>query len=106
MSSGYLMLCPNCGEPCGRWHPATFTDTGYAEGPGEDFIGKDGDWYCSQKCLAEAEQKKVQGPPAENSELCANCCGTGYSHHDCGEDSCCCLNPEDNVICDWCNGKG
>ena len=60
MSRSNDILCPVCGDPCGRWHPATFTDTGYSEGPGEDFIDDDGDWYCSEKCLAEAEQKKVE----------------------------------------------
>jgi len=42
----------------------------------------------------------------DDDEGCSECGGTGYSHHDCGEDSCCCLNPEDNVICDWCEGEG
>jgi hypothetical protein len=37
---------------------------------------------------------------------CWNCGGEGYSHHDCGEDSCCCLYPEDNVTCDACQGNG
>lgn len=37
---------------------------------------------------------------------CYNCGGEGYSHHDCGEDTCCCLNPDDNVICDICRGSG
>jgi hypothetical protein len=37
---------------------------------------------------------------------CWNCGGEGYSGHDCGEDCCCCLHPEDNVRCDICNGKG
>jgi hypothetical protein len=36
---------------------------------------------------------------------CYNC-DEGFSSHDCGEDSCCCLEPEDNVECDICNGKG
>lgn len=37
-----------------------------------------------------------------------NCynCEEGYSYHDCGEDCCCCLNPEPNVRCDICYGKG
>lgn len=39
-------------------------------------------------------------------EDCPNCAGTGFSSHECGEDTCCCLHPEDNVICDWCGGKG
>lgn len=36
---------------------------------------------------------------------CYNC-DEGYSDHDCGEDCCCCLNPEPNVRCDICEGKG
>lgn len=38
-------------------------------------------------------------------EDCYNC-EEGYSDHDCGEDTCCCLNPEPNVVCDVCDGKG
>lgn len=30
----------------------------------------------------------------------------GFSHHDCGEDCCCCLDPVPNVPCDVCDGKG
>lgn len=37
---------------------------------------------------------------------CWNCGGEGVSHHDCGEDCCACLNPEDNVCCDNCHGEG
>lgn len=37
---------------------------------------------------------------------CWNCGGSGKSHHDCGEDTCCCLHPIDNVPCDICDGKG
>lgn len=37
-------------------------------------------------------------------EDCPNCCD-GYIGHDCGEDSCCCLDPEDNVICEICGGS-
>jgi hypothetical protein len=33
-------------------------------------------------------------------------CDEGYSHHDCGEDSCCCSDPYDNVICGQCGGEG
>ena len=39
-------------------------------------------------------------------EECWNCGGTKFSYHDCGEDCCCCLDPEDNVICDICDGDG
>lgn len=37
---------------------------------------------------------------------CGNCDEFGYSHHNCGEDSCCCLYPDDNVVCSWCDGRG
>lgn len=33
-------------------------------------------------------------------------CEDGLSGHDCGEDCCVCLYPEDNVRCDICNGRG
>jgi len=33
-------------------------------------------------------------------------CSDGYSHHDCGEDTCCCLYPEDNMQCEICRGEG
>lgn len=43
-----------------------------------------------------------------NSEwiVCWNCGGEVYVDHDCGEDTCCCLYPEDNVVCDVCAGAG
>ena len=51
------------------------------------------------------------------ADACKNCgtekrwrgcwnCDEGFSHHDCGEDCCCCLDPEDNVTCDICDGNG
>jgi len=36
---------------------------------------------------------------------CYNC-EDGFSDHDCGEDCCCCLDPEPNVTCDICEGEG
>jgi hypothetical protein len=30
----------------------------------------------------------------------------GMSYHDCGDDCCCCADPEPNVTCDICKGKG
>ncbi|MCK5641638.1 MAG: hypothetical protein KAJ19_12625 [Gammaproteobacteria bacterium] len=39
-------------------------------------------------------------------EYCDGCDDEGLSHHDCGEDTCCCKHPEDNVPCDWCNSEG
>ena len=38
--------------------------------------------------------------------ICWQCGGDGFSYHDCGEDVCCCVRPEDNVWCDICGGKG
>lgn len=39
-------------------------------------------------------------------EECPNCGGEGVTSHDCGEDCCCCADPEDNVPCDACKGDG
>ena len=36
---------------------------------------------------------------------CRNC-DDGFSYHDCGEDTCICLNPVNNVVCDVCLGEG
>jgi hypothetical protein len=38
-------------------------------------------------------------------ESCWQCMGDG-GWHDCGEDCCCCLEPELNVVCDECDGEG
>lgn len=32
-------------------------------------------------------------------------CEDGYDGHDCGEDTCCCLDPEENVVCQYCHGR-
>jgi hypothetical protein len=37
---------------------------------------------------------------------CENCGGEGVTSHDCGEDSCCCEDPEDTVQCECCGGRG
>ncbi len=37
---------------------------------------------------------------------CGSCGGEGMAGHDCGEDVCCCVDPEDNETCDVCSGKG
>lgn len=37
---------------------------------------------------------------------CWNCGGEGYEGHDCGEDCCGCADPEPNVPCHVCHGKG
>lgn len=38
-------------------------------------------------------------------ESCWQCFGEG-GFHDCGEDCCCCLEPDINETCDVCNGAG
>lgn len=38
--------------------------------------------------------------------VCEQCGGEGFDGHECGEDTCCCLYPEDNVPCDICDGEG
>jgi hypothetical protein len=38
-------------------------------------------------------------------ETCHACGGDGYYEHDCFEDSCCCLDPEDEKCC-TCDGEG
>lgn len=37
---------------------------------------------------------------------CVHCGGKGLDGHDCGEDCCCCLDPEENLRCDMCEGRG
>jgi hypothetical protein len=37
---------------------------------------------------------------------CWACGGEGAVEHDCGEDTCCCIDPKPNVICDVCDGDG
>lgn len=51
------------------------------------------------------EKIRQQLTPERTWVICGQC-DEGYSYHDCGEDTCCCLNPEPNVRCDTCEGKG
>lgn len=37
---------------------------------------------------------------------CDRCGGEGVDGHECGEDTCACRYPEDNVPCDICLGDG
>lgn len=39
-------------------------------------------------------------------EHCEHCGGDGVDGHECGEDTCCCLYPHDNVPCEFCGGTG
>lgn len=52
------------------------------------------DFHACKKCGNEMDWRE-----------CYNC-EDGMSDHDCGEDCCCCLHPENNVRCDICKGKG
>ena len=70
--------------------------------------------------VSEVQTHIGERPPADGNAWdcqCAHCgsscdwqscynCEDGYSHHDCGEDCCCCIHPEDNVTCDICRGYG
>ena len=38
--------------------------------------------------------------------VCDVCDGSGFSGHDCGEDCCACIDPEDNEVCAECMGVG
>jgi hypothetical protein len=37
-------------------------------------------------------------------EECEACGGEGLRGHDCGDDTCCCLRPEENQTCGDCGG--
>lgn len=59
----------------------------------EDPYGKIAHYTCSV-CGMEVD--------AESCDQCED----GLSGHDCGDDTCCCLRPEPNIICDSCGGTG
>jgi hypothetical protein len=40
------------------------------------------------------------------NSACWQCGGECFVDHDCGKDCCCCLDPQPNVRCDICEGKG
>lgn len=40
-----------------------------------------------------------------NPDECSQCAGSGFLDHDCGEDTCCCENPEGDT-CPLCQGFG
>lgn len=38
---------------------------------------------------------------------CQTCGGEGLDGHDCGEDCCCCADPDEpNLVCGTCQGEG
>ncbi len=55
----------------------------------------------------ESNSSSVAAKP-ELRVSCYNCSeDDGFMvGHECGDDSCCCLNPMPNVPCDICGGKG
>src|ERR1041385_316790 len=74
-------------------------------------MAADADWQ-------DAEIRFAPRDDASEEECCCARCGSdvtfedcyncedGYSYHDCGEDCCCCIDPEPNVLCDICRGRG
>jgi hypothetical protein len=54
----------------------------------------------------------------DGSKVCSRCgccevvaqeceqCDEGLDGHDCGEDCCCCEDPESNMPCEFCRGRG
>lgn len=67
------------------------TFTIIARVPPED--GREWDCQCA-RCGSSADHERCDQ------------CDEGYDGHDCGEDCCMCRYPEDNMICDICNGHG
>ncbi len=64
----------------------------------------------------EVETKTIKTPYGDE-KICAKCesdvnweecydCEEGYRYHDCGEDTCCCLDPQSNVKCYICGDEG
>lgn len=53
------------------------------------------EWYCQcARCGSSLDRVR-----------CENCGGDGVTGHNCGDDTCCCLDPEDNVTCGSCRGE-
>lgn len=69
------------------------------------------------KAIADRPPPEMYSAGLEIDCQCARCgssceyrrcdsCEDGYDGHDCGEDTCCCLHPEENVVCQICDGDG
>lgn len=50
-------------------------------------------------------QDKVRDLDDDKVWITCSDCDEGFVH-ECGEDTCCCLNPEPNIECDVCGGEG
>lgn len=58
--------------------------------------GRTGEWDCQcARCGSSADWRE-----------CEECDEDGMSGHDCGEDCCMCLHPDENVLCEFCGGHG
>ena len=66
--------------------------------------------------IADYPPREMYAPGLEIDCQCARCgssvdsercdwCVDGFDGHDCGEDCCPCLYPEDNVPCQVCRGR-
>lgn len=42
----------------------------------------------------------------ESEWIDCDACIDGFTGHYCGEDTCCCADPEPNVVCEMCEGRG
>ena len=52
------------------------------------------------------EQAEAMYDDLMDHETCVNCGGSG-GFHDCGDDSCCCLDPDEiTETCEECHGSG
>ena len=53
------IYCPTCNKQCGVEHSPKGLEPGFAEGPGEDYVDLQLNWYCSQECLDKARQTEL-----------------------------------------------
>ena len=53
-----------------------------------------------------AKHAQDDGDDYQETVDCWDCGGEMYTHHNCGEDVCCCADPQPNVRCETCEGKG
>jgi hypothetical protein len=69
------------------------------------------------KIIADHPPPEMYAPDVEIDCQCGRCgssvaseschfCEDGFDGHECGEDCCCCLYPEENVPCQVCRGTG